>query len=160
MAAVIAAGLHGVEKGLKLTAPPITGTNQGAENIPRAPRTLIETTRIFREIGHRARLAGRHLRRPLRRHPRVGMAPVAGRGDRLGIETLLRDHLMAPADPPARRADAAVYRELRLRGLREHPTPSPPATRKKTRAGWPTPKSAGPPRTSSGAPSRTANWPA
>jgi glutamine synthetase len=46
-AAVIAAGLHGVEKGLKLTAPPITGTNQGAENIPRAPRSLIETTRIF-----------------------------------------------------------------------------------------------------------------
>jgi glutamine synthetase len=46
-AAVIAAGMHGVEKGLKLTAPPITGTNQGAENIPRAPRSLIETTRIF-----------------------------------------------------------------------------------------------------------------
>jgi len=49
MAAVIAAGLHGVEKGLKLSAPPITGTNQGAENIPRAPRTLLETTRRFRE---------------------------------------------------------------------------------------------------------------
>ena len=49
MAAVIAAGLHGVEKGLKLTSPPITGTNQGAENIPRAPRSLIETTRIFRD---------------------------------------------------------------------------------------------------------------
>ncbi|MFO1285995.1 MAG: glutamine synthetase family protein [Rubrivivax sp.] len=48
MAAVLAAGLHGVEKGLKLTAPPITGTNQGAEGIPRAPRSLIETTRIFR----------------------------------------------------------------------------------------------------------------
>lgn len=47
MAAVIAAGLHGVEQGLKLSAPPITGTNQGAEHIPRAPRTLIETTRIF-----------------------------------------------------------------------------------------------------------------
>jgi len=46
-AAVVAAGLHGVEKGLKLTAPPITGTNQGAEHIPRAPRSLIETTRIF-----------------------------------------------------------------------------------------------------------------
>ena len=46
-AAVIAAGLYGVENGLKLTAPPITGTNQGAENIPRAPRTLIETTRNF-----------------------------------------------------------------------------------------------------------------
>jgi glutamine synthetase len=49
MAAVIAAGLHGVEKGLKLTVPPITGTNQGAENVPRAPRTLIETTRLFRD---------------------------------------------------------------------------------------------------------------
>jgi glutamine synthetase len=49
MAAVISAGLHGVEKGLKLSTPPITGTNQGAENIPRAPRTLIETTRNFRE---------------------------------------------------------------------------------------------------------------
>ena len=46
-AAVIAAGMHGVEKGLKLTTPPITGTNQGAENIPRAPRSLIATTRIF-----------------------------------------------------------------------------------------------------------------
>ncbi len=48
MAAVIAAGLYGVEKGLKLTAPPITGTNQGAEHIARAPRTLMETTRNFR----------------------------------------------------------------------------------------------------------------
>jgi len=47
MAAVLAAGLHGIEKGLKLTAPPITGTNQGSEHVPRAPRTLIETTRIF-----------------------------------------------------------------------------------------------------------------
>ena len=48
-AAVIAAGLDGVEKKKKLTANPIHGTNQGAENIPRAPRTLIETTRIFRD---------------------------------------------------------------------------------------------------------------
>lgn len=48
MAAVIAAGLHGVEKGLKLTAPPITGTNQGAEHIPRAPRSLIRSTHNFK----------------------------------------------------------------------------------------------------------------
>jgi glutamine synthetase len=47
MAAVLAAGLHGVEQELKLEAPPIHGSNEGAENIPRAPRTLIETTRIF-----------------------------------------------------------------------------------------------------------------
>jgi len=47
-AAVLAAGLHGIEKGLKLTAKPIHGTNQGAEDVPRAPRTLIETARNFR----------------------------------------------------------------------------------------------------------------
>ena len=48
-AACLAAGLSGVEKKLKLTAKPIHGTNQGAENVPRAPRTLIETTRIFKD---------------------------------------------------------------------------------------------------------------
>jgi glutamine synthetase len=48
-AACIAAGLSGVERKLKLTAKPIHGTNQGAEDIPRAPRTLIETTRRFRD---------------------------------------------------------------------------------------------------------------
>jgi glutamine synthetase len=48
MAAVLAAGLHGVEKKLKLTAPPIRGTNEGSENIPRAPRSLKETTAIFK----------------------------------------------------------------------------------------------------------------
>ena len=49
VAAVLAAGLDGVEKGRKLTTKPITGTNVGAENIPRAPRSLIETTRVFRD---------------------------------------------------------------------------------------------------------------
>ena len=49
MAAVIAAGLHGVEQGLKLTTPPITGTNQGAENVARAPRSLIRATHNFKE---------------------------------------------------------------------------------------------------------------
>jgi glutamine synthetase len=48
VAAVVAAGLHGVERGLRLTTPPITGTNVGAEDVPRAPRTLVETTRIFK----------------------------------------------------------------------------------------------------------------
>jgi len=48
MAAVLAAGLSGVERRLQLTAEPITGTNQGGESIPRAPRTLIETTQLFK----------------------------------------------------------------------------------------------------------------
>jgi len=49
MAASIAAGLHGVEKGLKLQVKPISGDNKGSDAIPRAPRTLIETTRIYRD---------------------------------------------------------------------------------------------------------------
>ena len=49
IAAVLAAGLDGIEKGLKLTTPPITGTNAGAEGIARAPRTLAETTRALRD---------------------------------------------------------------------------------------------------------------
>ena len=48
-AAVLAAGLEGVKRNLKLTTPPVTGNNQGSEAIPRAPRTLIETTRVFRQ---------------------------------------------------------------------------------------------------------------
>jgi len=47
VAACVAAGLHGVERNLKLTTPAISGTNQGSENVPRAPRSLIETTRNF-----------------------------------------------------------------------------------------------------------------
>ena len=48
IAASIAAGLTGVEKNMKLTVKPISGDNKGTEDIPRAPRSLIETTRIYR----------------------------------------------------------------------------------------------------------------
>jgi len=48
VAACLAAGLAGIEQNLKLATKPIEGTNQGGENTPRAPRTLIETTRVFR----------------------------------------------------------------------------------------------------------------
>ena len=49
LAACIAAGLHGVEKKMKLSVPPIEGTNKGAEHIPRAPRSLIRTTHAFKQ---------------------------------------------------------------------------------------------------------------
>ena len=48
IAALLAAGLHGVEGKLKLTAAPITGTNVGSEGTPRAPRSLKETTAVFK----------------------------------------------------------------------------------------------------------------
>ena len=47
VAAAIAAGLEGVRQNLKLTRKPATGDNAGTDDVPRAPRTLIETTRIF-----------------------------------------------------------------------------------------------------------------
>jgi glutamine synthetase len=47
LAACIATGIAGIEQKLELTTPPIAGTNVGGEDIARAPRTLIETTRIF-----------------------------------------------------------------------------------------------------------------
>ncbi|HET9469819.1 MAG TPA: glutamine synthetase family protein, partial [Usitatibacter sp.] len=53
IAATLAAGLEGVEKGLKLVSKPVTGDNKGGEAVVRAPRTLIETTRIF----HASKLA-------------------------------------------------------------------------------------------------------
>jgi len=53
IAATLAAGLEGIEKGLRLTSKPITGDNKGGEAVVRAPRTLIETTRIF----HASKLA-------------------------------------------------------------------------------------------------------
>ena len=52
-AAVLAAGLEGIERGLELTIPPVRGDNEGGEGAMRAPRTLIETTRVF----HASRLA-------------------------------------------------------------------------------------------------------
>ncbi|HVF64864.1 MAG TPA: glutamine synthetase [Casimicrobiaceae bacterium] len=54
IAACLAAGLDGIERKLKLDTPPIHGTNIGGENVLRAPRTLIETTQIFRR-SERAR---------------------------------------------------------------------------------------------------------
>lgn len=54
VAACVAAGLDGIERKLALATAPIEGTNRGAENVPRAPRTLIETTRAFRQ-SERAR---------------------------------------------------------------------------------------------------------
>jgi glutamine synthetase len=86
MAAVIAAGMHGVEKGLKLTAPPVTGTNEGARTSPRAPAHADRDHAHLRAVRRRARLARRRLRRPLRRDPRVGVAAVARRRHRLGVE--------------------------------------------------------------------------
>jgi glutamine synthetase len=48
IAACVAAGLHGIERGMKLESNPIEGTNRGAEDLPRLPRTLERATEGFR----------------------------------------------------------------------------------------------------------------
>jgi glutamine synthetase len=47
LAAILAAGLEGIERKLPLDAAPVTGEN-GAEHVPNAPRMLIEATQAFR----------------------------------------------------------------------------------------------------------------
>jgi glutamine synthetase len=49
MAAVIAAGLHGVEQSLRLTSAPGTGSAGGGGGVARAPRTLAEANARFRK---------------------------------------------------------------------------------------------------------------
>ena len=93
MAAVIAAGLHGVEKGLKLTDAADHRHQPGRRGHPARAALADPQHAELQAVEHRPRLARRHLRRPLRRHARVGAPPVAGRGDRLGVEALPRDHL-------------------------------------------------------------------
>jgi glutamine synthetase len=44
VAACVAAGLYGIEKGMKLTAPPLEGDSAKASRIPRLPRNLMEAT--------------------------------------------------------------------------------------------------------------------
>ena len=122
----IAAGLHGVEKRLKLAAPPITGTNAGRRGHPARAAHADRDDAHLPAVGDRARLARRRLRRSLRRDARLGMAPVARRRHRLGNEALLRDHLTAhhrrfafPTDDPLRprRARELVAEHLREQGL-------------------------------------------
>lgn len=49
MAAVIAAGIYGIENDLQLTTPPVTGNNFGTDDTPRAVRTLSDATKIFKK---------------------------------------------------------------------------------------------------------------
>ena len=117
-------GLHGVEKGLKLTTPPITGTNQGGENVPRAPRTLIETTRVFRESAIARDWLGdtfvEHYAATRDWEWRQWQDAVTDWELKRYFE-IVYDVTDTIAIRPLTSADASAYRALRLRGLREHP---------------------------------------
>ena len=94
MAAVIAAGSArgGEESQAHRQAHPRHQPGRG-EHSARAAHADRDHAH-FQELEARPRLVRRRLRRSLRRDPRVGMAAVARRGDRLGTEALFRDHLI------------------------------------------------------------------
>ena len=89
MAAVIAAGLHGVEKGLKLTAAADHRHQPGRGRHSAGAAHPDRNNPQLQQLEHRAGFPGRHLRRTFRSHPGLGMAAVARRRDRLGAEALL-----------------------------------------------------------------------
>ncbi len=89
LAALVAGGLYGVDKGLQLE-PEFVGNAYAATHLPRVPGTLAEAARLFEqgEIGP-IRLRGRR-RGPLHQHgeDRTGRLRVVG--DRLGALPRLR----------------------------------------------------------------------
>ena len=80
-------------RGSKLTAPPITGTNEGVGDIPRAPRTLIETTRNFQQSKIARDWFGDDFVDHFAATRDWEWRQWQDARDRLGAEALLRDHL-------------------------------------------------------------------
>ena len=67
----------------------------------------------FPRLRPRARLVRRRFRRPLRRDPRLGMAPMARCGHRLGTQALFRDHMSTEGPSrgrPCERGEAQARR--------------------------------------------------
>jgi glutamine synthetase len=88
-AAVLAAGLDGIEKGKKLTTQADHRHQRRRREHPARAALAHRDHAHLPRVEGRARLVRRRLRRPLRRHPRMGMAAVAGRRHRLGAAPLL-----------------------------------------------------------------------
>src|SRR5207237_222126 len=87
----------------------------GLDNRPASFRVLATSPKS-------TRLVRRRLRRSLRRDARVGMAAIARCGNRLGIETVFRDHMMqamrhaAIRSTPARRSPSIAIGILLIAG--------------------------------------------
>ena len=116
-AACIAAGLHGVEKRLRLTAKPIHGTNVGRREHAACAAHADRDDADVPQLEARSRLVWRRLRRALRGDAGMGVAAVARRGDRLGIEALFRDHMRRASVPAAARFAALSLAPLYRRTL-------------------------------------------
>ena len=95
LAAALASGLYGIERKLSLPRGPSRAAATPTASAPVLPRNLDEATRRFEQSELARELLGDGVRRPLRRQPALGVAPVEPGRDQLGAGAVLRDHLVA-----------------------------------------------------------------
>ena len=96
LSAIIASGLHGIERGLELE-PALEGNAYAAHERPRLPRTLRDARELFAASDGRARGLRRGRARPLPQRRRRGARGVRLGGDRLGARAGIRAAVMACA---------------------------------------------------------------
>ena len=130
MAAVIAAGLRGHREGLEADRAADHRHQPGRGAHPARAAHPDRDDAHLPAVAGGARLVRRRLRRPLRRDPRLGMAAVARRRDRLGIEAVLRDHLNGSCRA-SEQACASDVRWRRSPAARPHRRPSGRGTRRR-----------------------------
>ena len=96
VAALLAAGLHGIEHELPLE-PPVTG-NAYAGDAPRVPSTLTAATELFEQSAVARAGVRRRRRRPLRARGARRARRLRVRRHRLGAHPWLRTPLTGPVD--------------------------------------------------------------
>ena len=99
-AALIAAGLHGIEEKLELEAP-FSGDAYGGKMLPEVPKTLREASGLPRRLEVPAPGVRRCRGRSLRAHGQVGAVRVRPPHHRLGADARVRAVLRSSPSPRA-----------------------------------------------------------
>ena len=98
LAAVMAAGLWGVEHGLELP-PPFEGNAYNATDVPRVPTTLVEAIDELASSAIATHAFGDDVHSPPSEHRPTGVGAVEPDGHRLGARPELRAHLIVGPVP-------------------------------------------------------------
>ena len=93
-AALIAAGLQGIEEKLELEAP-FSGDAYDGKKLPEVPKTLREATGCLDKSKHAARGVRRRRGRALRAHRQVGAVRIRPPHHRLGTDARVRAVLVS-----------------------------------------------------------------
>ena len=98
-AALIAAGLAGIDQKLELEAPYVGDAYLG-KRLREVPKTLREATALMAQVEDAARRPRRRGHRPLRPHRRVGAVRIRPAHHRLGTDARVREILRQFPRPP------------------------------------------------------------